>query len=161
MQISLEIRTAKIADASSISELVCCVAQSCLGTDAPPFLNTISPATIESHIQNPIYSYVLGFLDSELVGIAAMREKKHFYHLFVSPKYHCKGIAKSLWHHLKSDAVSSGINMFTVNSSIYAVPIYIKFGFTPTGELQTKNCINYVPMQLSVSGLLCGQEDAP
>ena len=152
MQISLEIRTAKFADASSISDLVRSVAQSCLGADASPFLNTVSPAAIESYIQNPIYSYVLGFLDNELVGIAAMREKKHFYHLFVSPKHHYKGIAKSLWHHLKSDAVSNGINMFTVNSSIYAVPIYKKFGFSPTSEPQTKNGINYVPMQLSVPG---------
>ncbi|MFA6901626.1 MAG: GNAT family N-acetyltransferase [Gallionellaceae bacterium] len=152
MQVSLEIRTAKIADASSISELVRNVAQSCLGADATPFLNTVSPATIEGYIQNPIYSYVLGFLDNELVGIAAMREKKHFYHLFVSPKHHCKGIAKSLWHHLKSDSVSNGINLFTVNSSIYAVSIYKKFGFSPTSEPQTINGINYVPMQLSVSG---------
>jgi GNAT superfamily N-acetyltransferase len=152
MQIPLEIRSAKLTDASTISELVCSVAQSCLGDDATPFLNTVSSAAIESYIQNPIYSYALGFLDNELVGIAAMRDKKHFYHLFVSPNYHYNGIAKSLWHHLKSDAVSNGINMFTVNSSIYAVPIYKKFGFLPTGEPQTRNGINYVPMQLSVPG---------
>ena len=80
MQISLEIRTARFADASSVSELVRSVAQACLGTDAPSFLNTVSPATIESCIQNPIYSYVLGFIDNELVGLAAMRDKQHFYH---------------------------------------------------------------------------------
>ena len=152
MQIPLEIRPANLTDAGSISELVRSVAQSCLGADARPILNTVSPATIESCIQNPIYSYALGFLDGELVGMAAMREKKHFYHLFVSPEYHCKGIAKSLWQHLKSDAVSSGINMFTVNSSIFAVPVYKKFGFLPTSEPQTKNGIHYVHMQLSVPG---------
>ena len=152
MQISLEIRTANIADASAISELVHSVAQSCLGTDAPPFLNTISPATFESYIRDPIYSYVLGFLDNELVGIAGLREKKHFFHLFVLPKHQCKGIANSLWHHLKTDAVSHGIKMFTVNSSIYAVPIYRKFGFLPTSEPQSINGINYLPMQLAVPG---------
>lgn len=152
MKISLEIRTAKVADASSVAELVRNVAQACLGTDAPPFLNTVSPTTIASYIENPAYSYVLGFVGNELVGVAATREKQHVYHLFVSPKHHYKGIAKSLWHYLMSDAVSNGINMFTVNSSIYAVPIYEKFGFSPTSEPQTRNGINYVPMQLSVSG---------
>lgn len=151
MQISLEICTAKVTDASSIYELIRSVAQACLGTDATPFLNTVSPSTIESQLQNPAYSYVLGFVGNELVGVAAIREKKHVYHLFVSPKHHYKGIAKSLWNNLMSDAVSNGINMFTVNSSIYAVPIYRKFGFLPASEPQTKSGINYVPMKLSVN----------
>lgn len=146
----LEVRAATVADASSISGLVRSVAQFCLGNDAPPFLNTVSPDIFEGYLENPNYSYVLGFLDNELVGIAAMREKKHFYHLFVSPKHHYKGIAKTLWHYLKSDAVSNGINMFTVNSSIYAVPIYEKFGFSATNGPQTRNGINYVPMQLLI-----------
>jgi ribosomal protein S18 acetylase RimI-like enzyme len=152
MSISLDIRDAQITDASSISELVRGVAQACLGNDAPPFLNTVSPDTIKNYLQNPVYSYVLGFIGNELVGVAAIREKKHVYHLFVSPQHHHKGIAKSLWHHLFSDAVSNGVSMFTVNSSIYAVPIYEKFGFLVTSAPQSKSGINYVPMQLAVSG---------
>lgn len=150
MQTPLEIRTAHISDALAISELVHNVAHGCLGADAAAFVSTISPSTVESNIQNPQYLYVLGFVGNELVGVAAIRDMKHFYHLFVAPKYQYKGIAKSLWHFLKTEAVATGSSIFTVNSSLYAVAVYEKFGFSPTGGLQSRNGISFVPMQLSV-----------
>jgi GNAT superfamily N-acetyltransferase len=152
MQIPLEIRTAHISDALAISELVHRVAHGCLGADAAAFVNTISPSKVESHIQNPHYLYVLGFVGNELAGVAAMRDLKHFYHLFVAPEFQYKGIAKSLWHYLKAQAVLTGNGIFTVNSSLYAVAVYEKFGFSPTSEPQSKNGISFVPMQLSVLG---------
>jgi GNAT superfamily N-acetyltransferase len=152
MQIHLEIRTAHISDALAISELVHRVAHGCLGADAAAFVNTISPPTVVSNIQNPHYLYVLGFVGNELVGVAAIRDMKHFYHLFVAPEYQHKGIAKALWHYLKTQAVATGTDIFTVNSSLYAVSVYEKFGFSPTSEPQTKSGINFVPMQLSVLG---------
>lgn len=152
MQTLVEIRTAHISDAPAISELVNEVAHGCLGADAAAFVSTISPSTVASNIQNPQYLYVLGFVGNELAGVAAIREMKHFYHLFVAPEYQYKGIAKSLWHYLKTEAMATGTSIFTVNSSIYAVPVYEKFGFSPTNEPQTRNGISFVPMQLSVLG---------
>jgi GNAT superfamily N-acetyltransferase len=152
MPIPVEIRTAHISDALAIAKLVHRVAHHCLGADAAAFVNTISPSTVESNIQSPHYLYVLGFVGNELAGVAAIRDMKHFYHLFVAPEYQYKGIARSLWHSLRTRAVATGTGIFTVNSSIYAAAVYEKFGFSPTGEPQTNNGINFVPMQLSVLG---------
>jgi hypothetical protein len=151
MRTELQIRTPEINDAQEISAFVCQVANDCLGPDANVIVKTISPATVRSNLQNPSYAYALGYVGQELAGVAAIREKKHVYHLFVAPKHH-QGVAKSLWHFLKADAVAQGTSHFTVNSSLYAVPVYQKFGFTPICEPQLKNGIRYVPMQLSIMG---------
>jgi GNAT superfamily N-acetyltransferase len=150
MRTDLYIRTPEVNDALEISTFVCQVANDCLGADANVIVKTISPATVKSNLQNPNYAYVLGYVGQELAGVAAIREKKHVYHLFVAPKHHNQGIAKSLWHFLKAEAVAKGASHFTVNSSLYAVPVYQKFGFSPISEPQFKNGIRYVPMQLTV-----------
>ena len=152
----IEIRKANILDASTIAELVCSVAASCLGEDAISFVNTISPDKIKANIQDKNFSYALGFVASELVAMAAMRDQHHFYHLFVAAKFQNKGIAMSLWLYLKNEAVASGTSIFTVNSSHYAVPVYKKFGFVQMNTAQIKNGIRYVPMQLSLWVDDCG-----
>ena len=150
MRIAIKIRPPHLSEAEAISALVCSVAHACLGQDASAFVSTLSPSTVEGNLQNPSYSFALGFVGDELAGVAAIREQKHVHHLFVAPKYHNQGIAKSLWHYLKKEAVAQGTHLFTVNSSLYAVLVYQKFGFLPISQPQLKNGIAYVPMQLMV-----------
>ena len=98
---------------------------------------------------------MLGLVDNKLVGVAAIRDNQHCYHLFVAPEYHKKGIAGLLWQYLKAEAVATGTVSFTVNSSIYAVPVYEKFGFNETQGLQMVNDIRFVSMALIPLAMHC------
>ena len=147
----LVIQPAQESDAQSVAELIQGVAYYFLSAPsaagAEGFLASLSPAAIASYINSQDFIYVLGFIEAELVGVAALRDNRHTYHLFVRPDFHRQGIAKRLWQQLKSQAIAAGnAQGFTVNSSLYAVLVYAGFGFRPAGEAQTKNGIHFQPM---------------
>ena len=148
----LVIQPAQAADAPSVAELIQGVAHYFLASPsaagAEGFRASLSPAAVASYINSQDFIYVLGFIEAELVGVAALRDNRHTYHLFVRPDFHRQGIAKRLWQQLKSQAIAAGNTQgFTVNSSLFAVPVYAGFGFRPAGEAQTKNGIHFQPMQ--------------
>lgn len=147
----LLIQPAQESDAPSVAELIQTVAHYFLAAPsaagAEGFLASLSPAAIAGYIRSQDFIYVLAFIEAELVGVAALRDNKHVYHLFVRPDCHRLGIAKRLWQELKSQARAGGNTQgFTVNSSLYAVPVYVSFGFLPTGAAQAKNGISFQPM---------------
>ncbi|WP_178090544.1 GNAT family N-acetyltransferase [Pseudomonas sp. SJZ079] len=153
----LVIQLARETDSVCVAKLIHSVAHyfllnpSVAGADG--FMASISQAAIAGYITDEKFSYVLGFIDTELAGVAALRDNKHIYHLFVHPDFHRQGVAYGLWQYLKTEAVKNdNVEAFTVNSSIYAVPVYSRFGFIPTAELQNKNGIQFVPMRLSAHG---------
>jgi GNAT superfamily N-acetyltransferase len=74
--------------------------------------------------------------DGRLVGVAAMREDSHLFQFFVTTRMHGDGIARQLWQRAMRDAVRrSGTRRFTLNASAMAVPVYLHFGFVPSGPL--------------------------
>lgn len=80
-----------------------------------------------------------------LVGIIATRNKgTHIALFFVDGKYHNKGIGRSLWNAVLAENISETI---TVHSSLYAVDVYKKLGFSVVGEIQSDGGIQYVPME--------------
>ena len=153
---TLMIRAAEEADAPSIAALVQSLAHYFLASPAmegaEAFLSSLSQAAIADCIKAPNFSYLVGFIDNALVGVAALREQKHIHHLFVHPDFHRQGIAQKLWLRLKGDAITAGNpGLFTVNASLYAVPVYLQFGFAPTAEPQTRNGVQFQPMQLAAT----------
>ena len=149
----MNIRPANAEDIKAISDLIRGVAHYFLlnpnGEGAEQFLLSITPEAIEGYITNPSFNYLVCYIDQELAGVIAIREKKHLFHLFVAPKFQRRGIALKLWQEAKEAAISSGnVDGFTVNSTPYAVPIYKRFGFSTTGPRIEKNGIAFVPMQL-------------
>jgi GNAT superfamily N-acetyltransferase len=148
----LAIRPAQASDAPLIAELLRGVVHYFLAdpsaAGAEGFLSTISQAAIAGYIGSPDFIYVMGMLEGELAGVAALKENKHVYHLFVHPRFHRLGIARQLWLHLKEKAMAGGNpGIFTVNSTVYAAPVYERFGFKPTGPVQTKSGVQFQPMQ--------------
>ena len=82
------------------------------------------------------------FIGEELVGVIATRNGgKHIALFFVDGKHHRQGIGKQLF-----DAVQ--VDEMTVNSSLYAVPVYHKLGFRDTGTEQAVNGVRFIPMEL-------------
>ena len=74
------------------------------------------------------------FEGDKLIGILASRsEGSHIALFFVDGAYHGRGIGRSLWNAFLADSDQDEI---TVNSSLYAVKIYEKLGFTKTAEPQ-------------------------
>ncbi len=82
------------------------------------------------------------FIGEELVGVIATRNGgKHIALFFVEGKYHRQGIGKQLFQAVQKEEM-------TVNSSLYAVPIYHRLGFKDTGTEQAVNGVRFIPMEL-------------
>jgi GNAT superfamily N-acetyltransferase len=79
----------------------------------------------------------LAWLDGDrLVGVAAMRDDTHLFQFFVSTRMHGHGIARRLWQRTMRDAVRrAGTRHFTLKASAMAMPVYLHFGFVPSGPL--------------------------
>ena len=92
--------------------------------------------------------------DGRLVGVAAMREDSHLFQFFVTTRMHGRGIARRLWQRALRDAVRrAGTHHFTLNASAMAVPVYLHFGFVPSGPLATSSTgLVTQPMHLELAG---------
>ncbi|WP_204378398.1 GNAT family N-acetyltransferase [Agaribacterium haliotis] len=82
------------------------------------------------------------------MGISLLKKPNHLHHLFVSEEFQGNGISRILWQHVQQHVKCDS---FTLRSSIYAVPVYKKFGFTESAAVQTKGGISFQPMELLLS----------
>ena len=90
---------------------------------------------------------VYGAFDGgKLAGTLCMRAPQHIGGFFVDPAYHRRGIGKKLFAAMRRDYARQ---VFTVNSSPYAVEVYRHLGFVPTDEEQTVDGLRFTPMQYS------------
>jgi GNAT superfamily N-acetyltransferase len=151
----LTIREATPQDAGRISALIASLARYFLADpdrpqDAAAFFETITPSAIADSIASGRYRYHLAERAGGLAGVVGVRDTGHLYHLMVAEALHGRGIASTLWNAAKKAAASEGnTGTFTVNSSVNAVPVYERFGFTATGAVQVQNGIAFVPMELA------------
>ena len=86
------------------------------------------------------------FDGDKLVGTLCMRALQHIGGFFVDAAYHRRGIGRRLFEAMRQDYARQ---VFTVNSSPYAVEIYRHLGFSPTGGEQTVDGLCFTPMQYS------------
>jgi len=149
----MEIRRAAPEDAEAISTLIQSVAHYFTlhpqGLGAEAFLQSIEPEAIRGYITAPNFLYYVGFVDHQLVGVVAVRDTTHLYHLFVGRAFQGRGLSRELWQHAKEAAIAAGnCRGFTVNSTPYAVPVYERFSFKATGPRVETHGIAFVPMEL-------------
>ena len=78
-----------------------------------------------------------------IVGMACERDGCHIRKLYVDGAWHRRGVATRLM-----DAMMQGMDApkITLNSSRYALPFYLKYGFQPTDTEQNKNGFVSTPM---------------
>ena len=154
------IRLATCSDAQGISALI--YAQWHHRTPAPAeqpapeFFAGFAPEIIKEHIGSVRYRYWVALIEGRLVGVLGIRDRQRIMHLFVGESYQRRGIARALWSRAKSELMAGGGDFSVVtNSSIYAIPVYERFGFKSIGPRVERAGVTYVPMQLVISNRQC------
>jgi N-acetylglutamate synthase-like GNAT family acetyltransferase len=153
---SITIRKATTSDSQRISELISRNAQSLLQDDFENdgldfFLNTVNHRAIKDYMEQG-FPYLVAQSDKNIVGVIAMKDCSHMFHLFVDKAYHKKGIAKKLWQAIFDHSLKNGNSgVFTLNSTSYALPVYERWGFSTTDKEQSRHGIRYTPMKFVVS----------
>ncbi len=147
----VRIRPARLDDADAISALV---TESARAFITPHYSSTGAAVLLESMTAEETrgrmergFRYIVAVDGDSIVGVGAMKENTHLYHLFVAATHHGQGIARRMWEDLRDHALAHGNpGRITVNSSRYAVPVYERFGFYKDGGITEKNEITCQPM---------------
>ena len=146
------IRDATTADAPGIAALV--AEASIESFNGGPregreyFLTMNSAAAILGKMQGG-YRYYVAEDAGRLVGMIAMLNNAHIYHLFIAADAQRRGLGQQLWEHARAECLSRGNRgRFTVFSTPNAVGFYERCGFAISGGLQTRNGLPAVPMKL-------------
>jgi len=152
----MRIRAAKAGESESISKLICELSDKFIANEFSPrgrnfLLSSMTPDSITKYMQSG-YRYHVAEVDTRLVGVVAVKNNKHLYHLFVAEQYQRQGIAKMLWQVAMKVCLGKGnAGEFTVNSSEYAVSVYEQLGFVAQPGPEIKNGVIFFPMKLKLS----------
>lgn len=147
---AIHIRRGAIEDSPAISRLILPLGRKFIARDFSPegvqtLLDSFQEASILRYFQSG-YRYHLAECAGRLVGVVAVRDNSHLYHLFVDETCHRRGIARSLWDIAKRESIAAGNpGRFTVNSSLFALEIYRRLGFVETGTPECRHGVVFVP----------------
>lgn len=87
--------------------------------------------------------------DEQVIGVVSIRNNAHLSLNFVAEAWHRRGISGELWALGKAECIWRGNpGRFTLRSSTYAIPVYEKWGFVKTGEINRVGGILSHPMVL-------------
>ena len=103
-------------------------------------------ASLDNPQRNRQMDFYGAFDGETLVGVLCMRAPQHIAGLFVDAAYHRRGIGRKLFEAMRRDYAQQ---VFTVNSSPYAVEVYRHLGFVPTDDEQSVDGLRFTPMQYS------------
>lgn len=151
----VSIREALLSDAQAISALIHSLARHRSPNASEPapaeFLAGFAPGKIAESISSGSVRYSVAHVGAMLVGAVGLSEARRVQHLFVAEGFQRRGIARALWERTKADLLSSLAYYeeaeVVVRSSLYAVPVYERFGFTASGPRFDSAGVSYVPMR--------------
>lgn len=149
----MQIRKAITTDAESLSELVTSLATFYLDSETrmlPDWLlATLKPSEFFRRLSDSNYLNLVSLKDSDIEGYISIKNRTHLYHLFVRERSHGNGIARQLWK--RANELAPADEAYTLRSSIFAVPIYKKFGFEEIGPELVKDGLRFQSMVLKPS----------
>lgn len=144
----MNIRMANRGDISNITKLVESLSHFYLeaeNDELPAWLlDTLTNDAFLKRIQSDDNYTCVYELKNEIVGYLSFKGNSHLYHLFVAKDHQGKGISRVLWEYAVKICVS---DVYTLRSSLFAVPIYERFGFTSIGEPDMKDGISFQAME--------------
>ena len=152
----ISIREANSADAGQISGLLRSLSHTFTthadGRGAEAFFATLTESAISVVLaRSDIVYWVAEPKLGKVVAAAGLRDNQRIAHLFVDARYQGFGLGRRLWELMRDHALRAGNpGMFTVNSSVVAVPVYERFGFVVAGARVEKDGGRYVPMKLDL-----------
>ncbi len=154
----MSIREAMESDSTQLATLVRSLAHLYLedpdGRLPDWFACTLTPTAFRERMASHEFRNFVFEESGRVVGYISIKGESHLYHLFVSESSQGKGIARQLWQY-----VSSTSNVWSLRSSINAIPVYVKFGFRKVGEPGCKDGIWFQPMALQKSCYVPGTAD--
>lgn len=107
-----------------------------------------TPEAMHKRLQNNAMQIWGAFRDEQLLGVLATRDGTHISLLFVETAFHRQGIARMLFDAFRSTCrIDSPHRPITVNSSPYAVGIYLRLGFAATDCECLRDGIRFTPME--------------
>jgi len=165
----ITLRPAGIEDVDAISDLVTALAQKFItpdysATGAAVLLESMTAEETRKRLDAGFHYLVAvnegAVNEGAVVGVGAMKDNTHLYHLFVDEAHHGRGIARQLWENLRDASLAKGNpGRITVNSSRYAVPMYLRMGFVKDGGVTAKNEITCQPMIWQIAPRETDEED--
>lgn len=147
----IKIREADCSDSKDLSALAISLTHFYLVKNTTQLPNWLSDSFSQSQfiarLSSEEYTHFVAEIDHEIVGFIAIKHPNHLYHLFVDENYHGKGVGKQLWHSAFEKLHLAKQEAIIVRASLYAVPIYQKFGFVATDTIKQKDGLNFLAMQ--------------
>ncbi len=113
------------------------------------FLRYIDVEAFRKRMNNNHFALVAQ-VGETIVGVMEVRNNDHICLLFVDATYHQQGIGKTLLRVAIARSIKNSpkITEITVNSSLFAVPIYQRLGFIAIGGEKVQDGIRFIPMTL-------------
>ena len=147
----MSIRVAVKNDVVKISNLVASLSHFYLKDAKDPlplwFDKTLTKDAFLERVAGAEYSNFVYETDDEIIGYISIKGSSHLFHLFVDEKHQGKGISRKLWEFATNVCASE---VYTLRSSLFAVPVYRKFGFIESDVAGEKDGIGFQPMELRV-----------
>ncbi len=114
------------------------------------FYEFISPASLRERLSAGNLFFIAE-KDDVPAGVIELRDNSHIALFYVKESFHGTGIGRKLFEHaLQSPLFKSRDRVITVNSSAYAEPVYVKFGFVRHVPATMKDGMAFIFMQLKL-----------
>lgn len=108
------------------------------------FRDLTSEISLKMNTFDDYISLYGAFEEEELLGVGAVREKKHIFLLYVKKGYYRRGIGSFLLSRLESECVTDEI---TVNASDCGVGFYASKGFVKIKDRTIEDDFIFTPMK--------------
>lgn len=154
----LNIRLANSTDMSAISVLMKAsttkfIVPSLTKAAAERLLMSLSEASLRSSTADVVYW--VAERDGQLAGVLGIKAGAHVLHCFVEEGWHRRGIGLAMWRYVSKElSMPADRFVFTVNSSLFAVPFYQSLGFVAVSDVVERAGVRFIPMQLTYTNTL-------
>lgn len=147
----MPVRVAIPSDASQLRDLAVSLSRYYLDAateQLPSWLrDTLTLSAFVKRLSSGDYQTYVFEEGGRVYGYISIEGDSYLYHLFVDERHHGRGIARSLWEQVRAN---SRATHYSLRSSLYAVPVYRRFGFRESGPVGGKQGVEFQPMELEL-----------